>query len=191
MKTTIVPRKGITPTSGTEYDFDATDAVRLPVVELLQLAGIEIDSANVLDDGGLPGSPPLGWPSYRLTGVEIAVNLVYGNYIENGTIPDPFNFNDFLRMEVFPVTKGTFATTSYQLFYLGKPGNGEIADSKIVVRAPRGIQISLVPAGLIGVFDFNTLLMNIVNVRSSINHTSSSPPERDPWQSFHCIPPPR
>ena len=34
--------------------------------------------------------------SYRTTGVELAVDLLYGNFIENKTVPDPFNFADSL-----------------------------------------------------------------------------------------------
>lgn len=165
MKTSIVPREGVTPTNGSAYHFSAKQPVRLSLNQLLQLSGIELDQANELNDGGLPGSPPLWWPSYRLTGIEVGVNLVYGNFRENGTIPDPFNFEDFLVMQVFPITKGTFSRSAYQLWYMGKPGRGEIADSKIVVRAPRGVLITLVPAGQIGVYDSMTLLNNFVNVR--------------------------
>lgn len=60
--------------------------------QMLDLAGINLDTPNELNDGGL--GPP--YPIYRITGIEIAIDMAYTNYIETLFPPDPFNFQDTL-----------------------------------------------------------------------------------------------
>ena len=76
----------------TSLVFPPGEPVAVTFQQLLDLAGIDLDQENILNDGG--EGPP--WPTYRITGIELVVDMVYQNYVTTLYPPDPFNFNDFL-----------------------------------------------------------------------------------------------
>jgi hypothetical protein len=185
--TTIGPLKGVaTPLpSAVPLAFAANEPITFTFAQVLAIAGIDLDAPNVLDDGGLPAVPPsiTPWPTYRLTGIRLAVELRFGNFLDfpNSTF-DPFNFNDFLVMSVYPSSSGTFAGPGSKLFYTGHLydynkmtqlwlNNDSVGgrdqfpwpESLFTVRSPQGVQIEFHGAGLIGHFSGTVLLGALVS----------------------------
>jgi hypothetical protein len=180
MATRVGPRAATTslddPATGAPrlpVEFAATDKVTLDFETLLALSGIDLDDYNTLDDGGLGPANGTDWPVYRITGVTLVAQMVYGNFVENGTL-DPFNFNDHLDIQLFPATVGTFASPGTRLFYSGRSSSlatqagvnetHPYADSLFTTRTPYGVQIQFYGAGYIGRFDGLVLLSALVTI---------------------------
>jgi len=173
--TTIEPLAGVTTSlPGTApLSFAADEQIFVNFSQLLAIAGVDLDAPNVLDDGGL--GPP--WPTFRLSGVRISAQLVFGNFLDfpNSTL-DPFNFNDYLIIRLYPSSVGAFAGPGSKVFYTGhlfdlgtsqKWTNNESVggldqfrwpESLFTVRTPQGVQIQFHSAGLVGRFDGQVLL---------------------------------
>ena len=186
MPTTIEARPGAAVSlAGQEpLSFTAEQPVQATFKQLLAIAGIDLDAANVLEDGGVGPANGSTWPVYRVTGVSILADLVHGNYVENKTKLDPFNFADFLTIRLYPATVGTFAGPGTRLFYMGHlydlnqqpqlwtpPGSAAGTrdpypwpESLFLVRSPQGVQIQFVAAGQVGRFNGLTLLAALVNI---------------------------
>lgn len=124
--------------------------------QILDLAGISLDSPNELNDGGL--GPP--WPIYRITGIEIAVDMVYQNYVETLFPPDPFNFQDTLSAQVYPASKGTFRSPGTKLWYIGNDLSNP--ESTFMLRQPQGVLLSFTAAGSIGNPSFKAALATLL-----------------------------
>jgi hypothetical protein len=180
MATRVGPRAATTsledPATGAPLapvEFSATDKVTLDFETLLSLSGIDLDDYNTLDDGGRGPDNGTAWPTYRITGVTLVAQMVYGNFVENGTL-DPFNFADHLDIQLFPATAGTFATPGTRLFYSGRSSSlltqagvnetHPYADSLFTTRTPYGVQIQFYGAGFIGRFDGIVLLSALVTI---------------------------
>lgn len=86
---------GVTPLGiNSSLNYPPGTQISFTFKQILDLAGIDLDAPNELNDGGL--GPP--WPRYRITGIELAVDMVYQNYVEKLLpFPDPFNFQDTLQ----------------------------------------------------------------------------------------------
>jgi hypothetical protein len=154
-------------------EFHKVEKVSLSFETLLAMAGIDLDATNVLDDGGLGPLNGTAFPTYRLTGVGIVAEMIYGNFLENTTFA-PFNFDDHLEMRVYASTMGTFASPGTKLFYGGhawalntRAGENEThpyGDSLFTTRTPQGVQLSFIGAGYIGTFDGRVLLGTIITI---------------------------
>jgi hypothetical protein len=140
------------------FNFGPTQQVQLTFAQLLSLANIDLDAPNVLDDGGL--GPP--WPTYRITGIEIVMEMQYRNFkdFENWVLPDPFNFENFLLAEVYPASKGTFRSPGTKLWYLGPDVTQP--ETHFMTRTPNGVLITFRPSGSIGRFQFSALLSTLL-----------------------------
>ena len=140
------------------FNFGPTAQVVLTFAQLLSLANIDLDAENVLDDGGL--GPP--WPTYRITGVEIVMEMQYRNFkdYENYVMPDPFNFQNFLLAEVYPASKGTFRSPGTKLWYLGPDVTQP--ETHFMTRTPHGVLITFRPSGSIGLASFSALLATLM-----------------------------
>ena len=152
---TTVKSAASTGLNGSLY-FAPTDQVTFTFQQLLALAGIDLDSPNELADGG--NGPP--WPSYRITGVEIVMEMQYRNYVETLFPLDPFNFNDYLIADVYPASKGTFRSPGSKVWYLGPDISQPETD--FMVRTPAGVLLTFRPSGSIGTPTFAALLTTLV-----------------------------
>lgn len=140
------------------YNFGPTQQVQLTFAQLLALAGIDLDAENVLDDGGL--GPP--WPSYRVSGVEIVMEMQYRNFKDFESIsvmPDPFNFENFLTVQVYPASKGTFRSPGTKLWYFGPDVTQP--ETHFMTRTPNGVLITFRPSGSIGQNSFSSLIATL------------------------------
>ena len=169
------------PLPGTKVPllFAANEQITVSFSELLAIAGVDLDTPNVLDDGGL--GPP--WPTYRLTGVRIDAELKFGNFVDfpNSTKLDPFNFADYLVIRLYPSSMGAFAGPGPKTYYTGhlfdlnkmqqtwlnnESVNGRDQypwpESLFTVRTPQGVQIQFHAAGLVGRFSGTVLLGALV-----------------------------
>lgn len=149
------------------YTFAPGAPVTIEVVDLLNLAGIDLDAENVLDDGG--DGPP--WPNYRLTGIELACVMFYQNFYEELWPLDPFNLNDWLTIKVYPVSKGTFRTPGSKMWYTGL--NPIDPETFFMVRVPYGVRLSFIPSGSIGLPTFSAFFGTLLTAMVLLNATSS------------------
>ena len=180
MATTVKPRADTVPLSASvtaeqmaPVSFSVNQSVSLEVSKLLALAGVDLDSPNALADGGRGPANGTAWPLFRLTGVTIVAQLTYGNFVENGTI-DPFNTDDFLNIELYPASVGSFSSPGPKLSYLGnsyayhkqKFANETYpyADSLFMVRMPTGVQVQFIGGGLVGRPSIKVLLAQLITV---------------------------
>ena len=180
MATTIQPRAGVAvPLAGAvPLTFTAFQGVTATFQQLLALAGIDLDAPNTLSDGGRGPINGTAFPTYRVTGVTLIADVVHHNFVENTTKLDPFNFQDSAVLELYPASKGTFASPGTRLFYTGHLYNlNKLAqinvpagtrdpypypESLFVVREPQGVEIQFVAQGLVGRFDGLVLLGALV-----------------------------
>jgi len=184
MATIIQSRAGVaTPLPGAvPLSFGAQDTVQITFKQLLALAGIDLDATNVLADGGRGPLNGTAYPTYRITGVTLIIDVVHHNFVENKTKLDPFNFQETAVLEVYPATKGTFASPGSRLFYTGHlynlnklprnqrnvpPGTSDpypYPESLYMVRHPQGVEVQFVANGLVGRFDGKVLLGSLINI---------------------------
>ena len=180
--TTISAMPGVaTSLPGTlPLTFTADEQIQVSFQQLLAIAGVDLDTPNVLTDGGL--GPP--WPTFRLSGVRIAAELRFGNFIDfpNVTRLDPFNFNDYLIVRLYPTSLGTFAGPGDKIYYTGhlfdlnkirqlypSPTAGPLPrdiypwpESLFTVRSPQGVQIQFNGAGEVGRFNIMVVISALV-----------------------------
>jgi hypothetical protein len=136
--------------------FEPNQLVQFKFSDLLALAGIDLDAENVLNDGG--AGPP--WPTYRITGVEVVMEMQYRNYVETYAPPDPFNSNDYLIAQVYPASRGTFRSPGTKLWYLG-PDISQ-PETHFMARTPHGVLLTFRPSGSIGTPTFGALISTLV-----------------------------
>ena len=172
MNTTIT---GPVPAGGgaaPSLNFCPTCSITFTFAQLLTLAGVDLDAANVLDDGGWgPDTFPPGsvagypdyvatWPSFRLSGVELVMVMEYFNFVETLLPPDPFNLDDYLQASIRVASQGTFRSPGSKLWYLGP--DIQQPETSFMVRTPTGVLLTFLPSGTIGVASFSALLSTLV-----------------------------
>jgi len=151
--------------------FCATCPVQFTFATLLQLAGVDLDSPNILNDGGWgPGTAPANiptypnytavWPIYRLTGVELVMDMQYQNFKTSLLPPDPFNLNDYLVANLRVASAGTFRSPGSKVWYLGSDPTQP--EAYFMVRRPYGILLSFSPGGSIGKTTFSAIVASLV-----------------------------
>lgn len=176
MAVTISPGPAAFPLAGySSLSFPIGSPITLSFKTLLGIAGIDLDSPNALTDGGQGPPNVTSWPSYRVTGVRLIADLVFGDFVENATTPDPFNFADSLSIRVYPAARGTFVGPEAVLFYNGRlallnvtprgtcggsatapPCTPNAAssfaypESLLLARSPQGVQVVFVGGGVVG-----------------------------------------
>ena len=137
VNTTIKPGVTTPPivNGNTSYAFPAGTAVSLTAKQLLALAGVALTDTNQLTDGG--AGPP--WPRFRVTGVEVLLDLAFFNYVETLLPPDPFNFNNYLIITAQLASNGTFRGSGSQLWYTGAAPTPETG---FMVRTSQGVLLT-------------------------------------------------
>jgi hypothetical protein len=174
VNTTIM---GPAPTSGNgtapSMNFPPTSAIQITFAQLLALAGLDLDTQNVIQDGGWgPGNWPPGqtvpgypsyvptWPTWRISGVELIMEMKYHNFVETLLPPDPFNLDDYLVATLRVASNGTFRGPGTKLWYLG--ADISQPETQFMVRTPQGVLLTFLPSGSIGTFSFGSLLSTLV-----------------------------
>jgi ATP P2X receptor len=177
MNTTIVgplPANAAANATPPSINFSPTTTIQLTFAQLLTLAGIDLDSQNVIQDGGwgpgvnwppgqtVPGYPSYvpTWPTFRISGVEIIMEMKYFNYVETLLPPDPFNLDDYLVATVRIASNGTFRGPGTKIWYLGPDITQP--ETQFMARTPQGVLLTFLPSGSIGTFSFGSLLSTLV-----------------------------
>ena len=152
------------PSYGGTYTFATLTAA-------LEAAGVTLDTPNadLLGTSGgqglWNGTPSFGtnsgleWPSYRLTGVALAVDIETSNF----RTTSPVNFNVTGRVRVRVASPGAWATGPTSVTYLGgSPGQGHY-DSQWMERQWQGVQLHFGATGMLGHPDAFAALSSILS----------------------------
>jgi len=133
--------------------FEDGDTVAIKVKDLVELAWLSLDDENKNSGGS---APPVGgkyWPSYRLTGLGIAMKMEYANTYQDS----PMKSSKTLRINVRSSTEGSWTSKGPRILTVPQ-ADGRF---KMVERYEYGLTINYHPAGKIGQFEFFSLLYSV------------------------------
>eukprot|EP01138_Halocafeteria_seosinensis_P006955 gb/GECG01007113.1/.p1 GENE.gb/GECG01007113.1/~~gb/GECG01007113.1/.p1 ORF type:complete len:394 (+),score=45.51 gb/GECG01007113.1/:1-1182(+) len=132
--------------------FENGEPVHIKLSELLEMAGIDLDARHK-DSGGAPPTPGTKWPIYRMTGVDITVEMKYQNFRSDSV----FDFSHFLDAKV-SATQGVWSSRGQQLHSKWNETEGQLIPFE---RYPQVIAVRFKASGEIGRPDPFTAVMNI------------------------------
>jgi hypothetical protein len=120
--------------------------VGVPLVDLLSIAGADLDAVNA----GPDGSGPL----FRLSGTHVKINVAY----ENTRAARPFDHETKAFADVSFTTGGVWTSLGPKMVWKADAA-GKLHAFQ---RYHYALRVSFVFGGTVGVFDFFTLLVNLV-----------------------------
>eukprot|EP01138_Halocafeteria_seosinensis_P006958 gb/GECG01007116.1/.p1 GENE.gb/GECG01007116.1/~~gb/GECG01007116.1/.p1 ORF type:complete len:418 (+),score=51.72 gb/GECG01007116.1/:1-1254(+) len=149
VQTTVRSEKGDKP-----KNFAEGEPVSIQIAELLDMAGIDLDERHI-DSGGEPPEHGRKWPLFRMTGVDITVEMRYKNFRSSSV----FDFSNTLDATV-TATEGVW-TSLGQIMHSKWEGNSSDGQLIPYERYPQVIMFNFKASGEIGTPDPFTAIMNI------------------------------
>ena len=147
----------VVDSNGEETHYPAGQAVDVSLADLLRAVGVDLDDTNDDADESEDGDEK---PSYRITGVELGIQMVFAN--EGSLSPAP-DRNVDVRMNVVKKAK-TWQSVGPRTYYIRYPTGdpGEQYEHKVITY-PQDITIDFTPSGYAYRFDFYAMVTAIID----------------------------